>query len=346
MSRFAISSFALLKCPALLNGAGFVFQGNPGQPRMRLKLKLSVILVCGILQTANASVVWIDTDPSIGSPWREVDDAYALVLAFHSPDLRIAGISTTYGNASLHDTTRIARDLTDRFGKPAGLTTANVFAGASASSDLGHPTPASDALALALRKNRKVTYIALGPLTNIATFLTLHRELSDRIEKIIFVGGRSPETTLALGPRNWFHVHDANVVKDQAAVEIILRSNVPLVLVPIETSSKLLLNATDLRELAAAGGWGDYLCRKSQIWLWFWTKFVRMDGGPIFDALAICATQSRLVATEKRYAALDSPGNLLAQRHFRRNSRPVRFCTALARGTKRFVLRRLCAPAQ
>jgi purine nucleosidase len=308
---------------------------------MWLKPKLCAIFVCGILQTANASVVWVDTDPSIGSPWREVDDAYALVLAFHCPDLKIAGISTTYGNASLHDTTHIARDLTVRFGKPAGLTTANVAAGASAPSDLGRPTPASDALALALRENRGVTYIALGPLTNIATFLTLHRELSDRIEKIIFVGGRSPETTLGLGPHNWFHIHDANVVKDQAAIKVVLRSNVPLVLVPIETSSKLLLDAKDLRELATAGAPGDYLCRKSHFWLWFWTKFVKTNGGPIFDALAICATQPQLAATEKRYAVLDPSGNLVAERHFRRNSRPVRFCTALAPGTKRFVLQRL-----
>lgn len=313
---------------------------------MRLKPKLCAIFVYGILQTANASVVWIDTDPSIGSPWREVDDAFALVLAFHCPDLKIAGISTTYGNASLHDTTRIARDITVRFGKPADLTTANVSAGASRSSDLGRPTPASDALALALRKNRRVTYIALGPLTNIATFLTLHRELSDRIEKIIFVGGRSPGATLGLGPRNWFHIHDANVVKDQAAVEMVLRSNVPLVLAPIETSSNLVLNAADLQELATAGAPGDYLCQKSHIWLWFWTKFVKTNGGPIFDALAICAAQPQLVATEKRYAALDASGNLMAERHSRKNSRPVRFCTALAPGTKRFVLRRLCAPAQ
>lgn len=308
---------------------------------MQLKLKLCAILVCGFFRTTNATVVWIDTDPSIGSPWREVDDAFALVLAFHCPDLKIAGISTTYGNASLHETTRITRDLTDRFGKPAHLTTASVFAGANAPSDLGRPTPASDALALALRKNRRVTYIALGPLTNIATFLTLHRELSGRIEKIIFIGGRSPEATLGLGPRNWFHIHDANVVKDQAAVEIVLRSNVPVVLVPIETSSKLLLDANDLRELATAGAPGDYLCRKSRFWLWFWTKFVKTNGSPIFDALAICAAEPQLVATETRYAALDHSGNLVAGRHFRRKSRPVVFCTALAPGTKRFVLRRL-----
>src|SRR3982074_2224952 len=86
---------------------------------------------------AQAKVTWIDTDPSIGSPIREVDDAFALLLAFHSPELRTAGISTTYGNASLGATTRVARDLVQRFGGSAGLTTGDVFAGAGSASDLG-----------------------------------------------------------------------------------------------------------------------------------------------------------------------------------------------------------------
>ena len=63
------------------------------------------------------TAVWIDTDPAIGAPWREVDDAFALMLAFHSPELRIVGISTSYGNAALPRTTKVARDLVRRLGK-------------------------------------------------------------------------------------------------------------------------------------------------------------------------------------------------------------------------------------
>jgi hypothetical protein len=55
-------------------------------------VSLAVIL---LTRHAQAGTVWIDTDVSIGSPIREVDDAFALVLAFHSPEIRIAGLSTT-----------------------------------------------------------------------------------------------------------------------------------------------------------------------------------------------------------------------------------------------------------
>src|SRR5437762_3288827 len=131
--------------------------------------------VLGFVRVAAAGTVWIDTDVSIGSPIREVDDAYALVLAFHSPEIRIAGVSTTYGNASLPATTRAAKDLVSRFGGAAGLKADQVFPGARSANDLGHRSEASEALAAALEKE-SVTYIALGPLTNLASFLRLHPE--------------------------------------------------------------------------------------------------------------------------------------------------------------------------
>ena len=69
---------------------------------------------------AEMTNVWIDTDPSIGVPFHEADDGFALIQAFHSPELRIRGISTSYGNAGLATTTRIAREIAGRFGGPAG----------------------------------------------------------------------------------------------------------------------------------------------------------------------------------------------------------------------------------
>ncbi len=50
-----------------------------------------------------------DTDVAIGSPFREADDAYALVADWNSRELRGAGISTTFGNAPLGRTTTAAR---------------------------------------------------------------------------------------------------------------------------------------------------------------------------------------------------------------------------------------------
>lgn len=290
-----------------------------------------------------ATSVWIDSDVSIGSPIREVDDAYALVLALHSPEIRIVGVSTTYGNAPLGHTTRVAQDMVRRFGAPAGLSITKVYSGARSASDLGRPTEASNALAAALEKGR-MTYIALGPLTNLATFLQLHPKLASRIDRVIFLGGQSPGTSLGLRPNGSFRIHDANVFKDPAATAIVLRSSIPLTAIPVSTASKLLVHAADLRALEKSGEAGNYLSRRSRIWLWFWRNIVQTKGGAVFDTLAIiAATKPELLATEKRYGRMDEKRNLLVTAR-PTNGRPIRYCIGFGSETKQFVIRRIMTP--
>jgi inosine-uridine nucleoside N-ribohydrolase len=308
-------------------------------------------LVLGLTPFVDAGTIWIDTDVSIGSPIREVDDAYALVLALHSPEIRIAGISASYGNAPLGRTTRAARELIRQFSGPANLRPEQVFAGAASAADIGRRTPASEALARTLEKE-SVTYVALGPLTNLATFLRLHPQSARKIKRVIFLGGQVQGTTLAFGPRRSFHIHDANVFKDPAAAAAVLRSNIPLTLVPIATASEFLLDEENLRELDRQGGVGNYLAHRSKVWLWFWTHFVKTNGGPIFDALAVvAATRPELVSTKRRYAKMDEAGTLwmtrrqsaaaTASRGLTSGAPGVRCCTGFSPDVKRFVMERL-----
>lgn len=304
------------------------------------KLSFFIPIFCAV-HFASGAAVWIDTDVSIGSPIREVDDAYALILAFHSPEIRIAGLSTTYGNASLGSTTRVAQELVRRFGPSAALEVDDIFSGAASPSHLGRRSAATDALATAVRQ-RKLTYIALGPLTNLATFLQLHPRLAHRIERVIFVGGHTSRDDLLLGASRSFRIHDANVFKDSKAAAAVLRSGIPLTLFPIATSSRLTVNRADLRELERSGDAGHYLSHRSRIWLWFWTNFVRTNGGAIFDALAVIpVTKPGLLSVEKRYAKMDDAANLIVTSRRTTGARPVRYCTGFAPATKRFVMQRL-----
>ena len=297
-------------------------------------------LLFGLLPSAVAGAVWIDTDPSIGPPWREVDDAFALVLAFHSPETRVAGISTTYGNASSARTNAVARNLVRRFGAIAGLTERDVHSGARAARDINARTAASHALARTLRQKR-VTYVALGPLTNLAAFLYLHPELAGRIERVILVGGRSPGERLTFGPKGSLRIHDANVFKDPAAARQVLVSKIPIVLAPVETSRQLAFNGEDLRAIRA-GRAGQYLHARTRVWDWFWTKFVREKGGPLFDVLAILpAVRPDSVVTEERCASFNEGGDLIARRAATCAGRRVKFAVGIRAGTKQFVLERL-----
>ena len=276
-----------------------------------------------------AETVWIDTDISIGSPLREVDDAFALLLAFHSANLKIAGISTSYGNAPLAATTSAAHAFVSKL-EPRRA----IYPGAESRNDLERETEASRALAEALREKRSLTYVALGPLTNLASFQLRHPDLARRITRVIFLGGTTPATTLRFGSRHPIRIHDANVVKDPAAVAQALRSGIPITLVSIETAALLQVTAADLDAMRAHPA-GDFIQKKSRFWLWFWTKFVGTEGAPIFDAAAILAVAAPdFLAVRTRVAAVDAVGNLTVGSPSRSGGREVSFVVRMSNRAK------------
>ena len=307
----------------------------------RAGLILAALAALCVCEQARAKTVWIDTDPSIGAPYREVDDAFALVIAFHSPELQIRGISTTYGNARLKRTTQVTRELVRAFGGVANLAESDVHPGARSRRDRENRSPANDALAAALRKE-KLTYLALGPLTNLASFLHEHPDLAARIERVIVVGGRSPGTVFAFGPTGGLQIHDANVVKDPESMRAVLASKLPVTLAPVEASSRLVLTKERRLELRDASAAARFLYRKSRLWMWFWTTVVQHGGGPLFDALAVVgAARPELVTSERRHAWVRPTGELVAARQASREARPVEFHARLRPGWERFVSERL-----
>ncbi len=249
--------------------------------------------------------VWIDTDPSIGVPLHEADDGFALIQAFHSPELRVRGISTTYGNAGLATTTRIAREMAARFGGPAGVDDAHVHPGAASARDLGKPTAATEALRAALAE-RPLTYLALAPLTNLATVLTLHPEVARRIERVIFVGGRSPGVRFRAGRWNPYEFTDGNFHKDHAAAAILLALGPPLTLVPVELALQWPLLPGELARIGREGGpAGRYLADKARLWMRLWQLGFGVAGGIVFDCFAVlAASHPHLLEGERRYAAI------------------------------------------
>jgi pyrimidine-specific ribonucleoside hydrolase len=296
-----------------------------------------LVFGCG-LPCAKATTVWLDTDASIGSPWREVDDAFAILLALRCSNLRIAGISTTYGNAPLRTTTAVTTDLIGRFGGRVD----RVYPGARFRKDLGVQTSATEALARALRENQRVVYVALGPLTNLATLVTLHPELAPRIHHVIFVGGQTENASLRFGSRHPIQIHDANVFKDPAAVRRVLQAKIPMMLIPIESAAKITVDANDLEEIGRNSEAGHFLRRNSGVWLWFWMNFVGTKGGPLFDAAAVAAAADpALLGGERRSAAVDSSGNLLVSGNSMPHSRIVLYCPRLTGAASKFVRQKL-----
>ncbi len=255
---------------------------------LRLILSLLVLVLAGAPIAHGQTDVWIDTDPSIGMVGRDADDGFALVQALRSPQIRIRGISTSWGNAPGPKTFAIAREIATRFGGESGITEAKVFAGANAASDFGTPTAATTALAAALRE-RRLTYIALGPLTNLATLLQREPALRDRLERIVFLGGRRPHERFRIGTWNSYEFHDANFEKDPAAAAVVLAAKIPLTFVPFSATLDCTITAADLDAIGRSGPGGAWLQKRARLWLSLWRWFWRVEGGPLFDSVAVLA---------------------------------------------------------
>jgi inosine-uridine nucleoside N-ribohydrolase len=287
---------------------------------------------------ASAETVWIDTDPSIGSPFRDVDDAFALLLAARSPNLTIAGVSATYGNASLQTTTAAARLVLSKLNSRLP-----VHPGAQGPRDRARQTEATEALAATLRRKRNLIYIALGPLTNLAAFQAVHPDLARRIKRVIFIGGITSPTDLRFGSRHPIQIHDANVIKDPVAVADALRSRIPITLIPVGTAAQLTVTAGDLDAMRASPA-GDFIQGKSRFWLWFWTKFVGTEGAPIFDASAIlAAAEPEHLRVEAGFATLDSQGNLLVPKSRQSRARAVSMVSRISKRAHESVAEKLRA---
>ena len=258
--------------------------------RVWIAAAVAAVIAFSALASAVAApsvTVWIDADTAVGVPDRDVDDGVALLQAFHSPELRVAGVSIVFGNTDLGRAWPIGQSIVRRFG-PAGL---GVHRGAAGAGELGVETDASRALARALERER-LTVLALGPVTNVATVLKNHPELGARIDRIVAVAGRRPGQRFTTGTRNTNGHRDFNFEEDPEAFRVLLSSAVPVTLAPFEISSKVWITADDLEALSRGSAGARWIAPAARDWLALWKRTFDVDGFNPFDTLAIARVTS------------------------------------------------------
>jgi inosine-uridine nucleoside N-ribohydrolase len=206
--------------------------------------------------SAPARVI-IDTDPG-------VDDAFALLLAMRSPELRIEAITPVAGNVPLSLTLPNALRMVEI----AGRTDIPVAAGASiplmrrlvtatyahGENGLGGAVfpepktspasePASGLIRAIVRKYpHEVTLITLGPLTNVATALRIDSELASLIRGIVMMAG-------SLSGGNITPAAEFNVYVDPEAARIVFQSGIPLTMVGLDVTRHTSLTDEHVRIL-------------------------------------------------------------------------------------------------
>ncbi len=270
----------------------------------RLTAFIGLLLIAGLIggcaknapnvstpqQATAKKIVWIDTDPSVtteGERAKEVDDGFALIQAFNSPELEIRGVTVVFGNAPFEMAWPIGQEIVRRFG-PANLP---IYPGAAKAEQLGEETEAVKAMADALRnaasQKEKLTILALGPVTNVATLVKNHPELSANIEQIVAVAGRRPGQSFKSKPDQPRGFRDFNFELDAPGFQALLDSTVPLALAPWEVSSHVWLREADLQRLQAGTEATKWMYPAAAKWLKQWQTGLQLDGFNPFDTLAI-----------------------------------------------------------
>ncbi len=204
----------------------------------------------------------IDTDGGI-------DDALALLLAFHSPELDILAVTTVFGNIPVNKATenvikmfflcnsegklRIAQGKNrPKKGKPFfafdihgadGLGDIDwekefgkdIFYQKGKNTELSKLS-ADEEIRYWLKVSQDpVTIITLGPLTNLAAAIESEFKVMSRVKQIIMMGGAYTV------PGNITPVAEFNIHSDPYAAETVFSSGLPIKAVGLDVTRKVLL---------------------------------------------------------------------------------------------------------
>lgn len=241
----------------------------------------------------------IDTDPG-------QDDAVAILLALASPDeLEVLGITAVAGNVPLPLTAKNARIICELAGKPdtpvfAGcdaplkrkLVTAEHVHGKTGLDGPQLPSPkmplqaqhAVDFIIETLRREPlgSVTLCPIGPLTNIAAALQRAPDIAPKIAEIVLMGGAYFEVG------NITPAAEFNIYVDPEAAEIVFKSGIPLVVMPLDVTHKVLTTKSRTQPLRDMG---THAGRMVAEWTDFFERFDKekygSDGAPLHDPCVI-----------------------------------------------------------
>jgi purine nucleosidase len=240
----------------------------------------------------------IDTDPG-------QDDAAAIMLALGSPELDILGITTVAGNVPLARTSSNARIILEFCSR----TDVKVYAGADrpiarplVTAEHVHgktgldgpelhepqmPLEARHAVDFIIETLRRepagtVTLCTLGPLTNIATALEKAPDIAGRVRELVMMGGGFFEGG------NITPAAEFNIYVDPEAAAAVFRSGIPIVMMPLDVTHKVLTLKSRVARLREIGSRpAKALVEMLDFFERFDVEKYGSDGGPLHDPTVI-----------------------------------------------------------
>jgi inosine-uridine nucleoside N-ribohydrolase len=261
--------------------------------------------------------ILVDCDPG-------QDDAIALLLALASSEVEVLGITTVAGNQTVDKTTRNALKVLELAGRedvPVATGAARPLVGelvvaADAHGETGLDGPSlPDPRAKPLDRHgvdflaerllgaeAPVTLVALGPLTNIALLLALHPDASERVERIVIMGG-------AIGPGNMTPSAEFNIWIDPEAAQRVFDCALPVTMVGLDVTNRAVLTSEHADRLRGNGEVGTVVAEMLDFYLGFYLSFYEHGGAPIHDAVAMAhVIRPEILTVEPRDVKIELGG--------------------------------------
>lgn len=239
----------------------------------------------------------IDCDPGH-------DDAIAILLAGQKKYFNLLGITTECGNQSIEKTTQNALNLARFFLISAPVAAGNgqpivrepmICSEIHGESGLdGYTFPTNDRRAMGQNaielikfltiKNEHVTIIATGPITNVALALKVHPIIKKHIDEIIFMGG-------SVDNGNVSPAAEFNALCDPEALDIVLKSGIPVKMVGLNVTRKVLCTKEVIDRMAKIGGYvSDLFVKLMTVFNANQAKiFNNHIGGPLHDPVTVAS---------------------------------------------------------
>lgn len=207
--------------------------------------------------------VIVDCDPGH-------DDALALFVAFGTPELRVAAVTTVCGNQSVDLVTRnaltvveiagltgdvvVARGADRPLSRPhtpaAGIHGASGLDGPALPDGLGQvdPRPADQVIVdvVTAAAPGEITLVATGPLTNLALALRRDPGIADRVAEVVIMGG-------AVGQGNITPSAEFNIHVDPEAAAAVFDAAWPVTMMGLEVTHQALATPDVRARIAGLG---------------------------------------------------------------------------------------------
>ena len=260
-----------------------------------------------------AQKVIIDTD--IGD---DIDDVFAVGLLLSSPDVKILGIMSAWGDTALRS--RMIDRLLCETGREdipslTGIQKTGPGAGgfsqkAWAAAGIEHPH--KDAVPFLLDQIRQnpgeITLVALGPLTNIGAAIDKDPETFRKLKRVVLMGGsvyRGYDDNLGFGTPAKPSA-EYNIAMDPQAANKHFRSGVPLYMMPLD-STQIPFDETKRSLLASIS---TPLTDSIQVLTAEYTRSTHRPTPTLFDVVAAAyALDPSACPTTPLHIEVDEKGN-------------------------------------